>query len=175
MQLLLLRIPCGRLGGLGWSALIATSERQLLDVGPAELLEPIVAALVAVADLLGRQRHDDVGVDLLLPFLHHFELDVDDLHDSVVDHVVVEVELLVQVVLFFQLVELLGRVLNVVQLALEGQVRVLDDLMDQRTLLSQGSCALFFSLKVPVPGWCFQFSVGIGGDLAATLFIPLTW
>ena len=55
-----------------------------------------------LADLLAGQWHYDVRICLLLVVLHHFKFDVDDLHDPIKDHVIVELKLLVQIVLLFQ-------------------------------------------------------------------------
>lgn len=52
---------------------------------------------------------------------------------------IVELKLLVQIVLFFEFVELFRTILHVMQLPLQGLVRVLDDLVDQGPLFSQ-SC-----------------------------------
>ena len=60
---------------------------------------------------------------------------------------IVKLEFLVQVVLLFKQVQLLSRVLNIVKFALKSQMRMLNDLVDQRPFLGERSCTLI-RLKV---------------------------
>ena len=62
----------------------------------------LTAALVHLSQLLACVWHYDVWVQFLLPLLYHFKFDVDDLYDTIEYHMVVEVELRVQVMFFFQ-------------------------------------------------------------------------
>lgn len=46
--------------------------------------------------------------------MHHLKFDIDDLDDTVEDHVVIELKLLVEIVLLLELFELLSRILKFV-------------------------------------------------------------
>ena len=106
-------------------------EEQLVDVRLVELADTVAILVLHLAQLLLSVGHLEVRVDLLLPLLHHLKLGVHDLDYSIEDHMVVEVELIVKIMLFLKLLELLGRPLNIDQPALERQMSVLDDFVDE--------------------------------------------
>ena len=76
-------------------------EWQSLYIGKAKLLEAEFEAIFSLFHLLCCHGYYYVRVDPLFPFLHNLELDINDLNDSIIDHMVIKVELLVQIVLLF--------------------------------------------------------------------------
>ena len=78
-----------------WISLIWDFQRQFLDVSHIELLETIIVFFLSLTELLRGQWHHDVRIGLLCKFLHDLELDIDNLNDPVIDHMIVELKLLV--------------------------------------------------------------------------------
>ena len=127
--------------------------------------------------LLRGQRDDYVRVQLLLILLHHFQLDVDRLRDPIEHHVVVEFKLLVEIVFVFELVEGLGRALQIIELSLERQVGMLDHLMDQGSFFGErsGTFLVISRADRPLVLWLFIRACGALNrrwNFTTALFVP---
>lgn len=64
--------------------------------------------------LFQSEWHLSVRVESKFPVLHRLKFDVDDLNDTVKDHVIVELKLLVEIVLLLELLELLCSIQQIV-------------------------------------------------------------
>ena len=96
-------------------------KRQFSHIGHAQLMESIVVTiLIHLSELLARVGDNDIGVNFLLPVLHHLKFGVDDLNDAIEHHVVVKVKLWVKIMLLLQAFEVFSRALDIMELTLQG-------------------------------------------------------
>ena len=134
-------LRCIWLTALRISMLLHQRERKFINIGETELLKDEIKPFLFFSYLLRCERYNKVRVSQLFILLHHFKLYVYHLKDAIEDHVVVKVKLLIQIVLFLKLIKLLCRFLHIVKVTLKCQMCLLNNLMNQRSLLSKSSRA----------------------------------
>jgi len=79
---------------LGFSKLflvVRNLKRKFSNICYTKFLEAKVYIFYSLTNLLGRQGYHNIWVGLLFPILHNFKFDVNDLNDSIIDHVVIEI------------------------------------------------------------------------------------